>query len=127
MQQNLKSAIRRKCLISLDSRDIHATRCWALDAIYAVFDRDGCYQEIVRQGGRFSRWLLGLTKWKEHGEAEQRLLLSMMWSCGVCFLHRRMGHPHQDDPHDEYIAPELLPPREAVEIEGALQIGRAHV
>lgn len=88
---------------------------WALAAIYAVFDRDGCYQQIVSQGGRFSRWLLGLAKWREYKDAEQKLLLSMMRSCGICFLHRRAGMPWDDDPHDEYIAPDLLPERDAVE------------
>lgn len=89
-------------------------QAWALDAIYAVFDRDDCYRQILAQGGRFSRWLLGLTKWREHGDAEQRLLLGMMRSCGICFLHQRAGGSQEDDQHDEYIVPELLPGREAM-------------
>ena len=79
---------------------------WALGAIYAVFDRDRCYRQIVSQGGRFSRWLLGLSKWHAHGDTEQLLLLSVMRRCGICFLHRRAGP--DDDPNDEYIAPDLL-------------------
>jgi len=87
---------------------------WALEAIYAVFDRGGCYQAIRGQGGRFSRYLLGLSVWRGFPDAEQRLLLGMMRSCGICFLHRHAGKPDEDDPYDEYIAPELLPGREAM-------------
>ena len=89
---------------------------WALDAIYAVFDRSGCYQQILQQQGRFSRWLLGQSVWRQQGEAEQRLLLGMMRSCGICFLHRPLLSRHEESAHDEYIAPELLPERQAVEV-----------
>lgn len=87
---------------------------WALGAIYAVFDRAGCYRQIVANRGRFSRWLLAQTTWRAHGEGEQRLLLGMMRSCGMCFRHRAAGRSGEDDPHDEYIAPDLLPAREDV-------------
>ncbi|MFZ4411274.1 MAG: COR domain-containing protein, partial [Paracraurococcus sp.] len=87
---------------------------WALKAIYAVFDRGGCYQQVVRNGGRFTRWLLGLTKWQGRTDEEQRLLLGMMRSCGICFLHPPVGERWKDDPLDEYIAPELLPGHAAI-------------
>ena len=63
---------------------------WALEAIYAVFDREQVYRELRRAGGRFTRSLLGLLVWQEHSEDEQQLLLGMMQSCGICFQHRRL-------------------------------------
>ena len=85
---------------------------WALDAIYALFDRKRVYHELRRLNGRFSRSLLGLLVWQEHSDADQELLLSMMRSCGICFLHRRFGDTERDDP--EYLAPDLLPERNAI-------------
>jgi internalin A len=85
---------------------------WALDAIYAAFDRKRVYQVLRDDGGRFSRAKLGLLVWQEHSDAEQKLLLSMMVSCGICFLHRRFGGA--DDDNAEYIAPDLLPERKAI-------------
>ena len=84
---------------------------WALDAIYAVFNRDKLYKELSRLGGRFTRSLLELLVWQDYDVKEQRLFLSMMQSCGICFLHRRSDN--QDE--NEYIAPDLLPERAAVE------------
>ena len=84
---------------------------WALDAIYAVFNRDKSYKELSRLGGRFTRSLLELLVWQDYDVEEQRLFLSMMQSCGICFLHRRSDN--QDE--NEYIAPDLLPDRGAVE------------
>jgi internalin A len=83
---------------------------WALEAIYAVFDRKRIYTVFLQDGGRFSRAKLGLLVWQEHSDGEQKLLLSMMVSCGICFLHRRFEGP--DDSNDEYIAPDLLPKQE---------------
>jgi internalin A len=82
---------------------------WALDAIYAVFDRKQVYQELRRQHGRFTRTLLAMLVWQDKSDAEQELLLGMMQSCGMCFRHRRF-----DGSNDEYIAPDLLPDRDAV-------------
>jgi internalin A len=53
--------------------------------------------------------------WEEHGIGEQRLFLSMMQSCGICFEHRRRPDARDDD--TEYIGPDLLPERAAVEFE----------
>ena len=90
---------------------------WALDAIYAVFDRDKCVRNIRRNQGRFTRADLEDWVWRErgHGVGEQELFLSMMQSCGICFEHR-LASPH-DEGESEYIAPDLLPDRAAVEIE----------
>jgi len=85
---------------------------WALEAIYAVFERRGALIEIRRAGGRFTRSLLGRLVWHEHGAAEQELFLSMMRSCGICFPHRRFRDEAGEE--IEYIAPDLLPERSAV-------------
>jgi internalin A len=85
---------------------------WALEAVYAVFDRRKAFPLILSQGGRFTRSLLAMTVWREYSEAEQRLFLSLMESCGIAFVHRaedkRLGL------ETEYIAPDLLPGKEAV-------------
>ena len=46
----------------------------------------------------------------------QRLFLGMMLSCGVCFVHRE-GPRGTDDDDTEYVAPDLLPERDAVQAE----------
>jgi internalin A len=88
---------------------------WALDAIYAVFNRDKCWRELKRLRGRFTRPLLELLVWGDHTVAEQRLFLDMMQSCGICFVHRRA--PSGEDDATEYVAPDLLPERGAVQNE----------
>jgi internalin A len=88
---------------------------WALDAIYAVFNRDRCWRELKRLRGRFTRPLLELLVWHAHSVAEQKLFLDMMRSCGICFVHRE--GPDRDDDATEYIAPDLLPERSSVQDE----------
>ena len=85
---------------------------WALEAIYAVFDRKRVYSVLCNDEGRFSRAKLGLLVWQEHSDDEQKLLLSMMVSCGICFEHRRFSGT--DDANTEYIAPDMLADRETV-------------
>jgi len=87
-------------------------QAWALDAIYAVFQRDRCYRQLQERQGRFNRALLEELVWRDYSVAEQRLFLSMMVSCGICFVHRP-GADGQDAA--EYIAPELLGERATVE------------
>ena len=53
--------------------------------------------------------------WRAHSVAEQKLFLDMMRSCGICFVHRE--GPDRDDDATEYIAPDLLPERSAVQDE----------
>lgn len=78
---------------------------WALDAVYAIFDRDRTYRQLVRKRGRFRRSDLHDLVWRETlSSADQRLILSMMCSCSICFV---VDDLMTDDP--EYIAPELLP------------------
>ena len=74
---------------------------WALDATYAVFQREKCYRQLRRLHDRFTRPLLELLIWRDHSVEEQKLFLGMMESCGICFVHRwRSG---QDDDGAEYV------------------------
>jgi internalin A len=86
---------------------------WALDAIYAVFNREKCWRELKRLRGRFTRPLLELLVWGDHSAAEQTLFLDMMRTCGICFVHHRA--PHAEADATEYIAPDLLPERGEVQ------------
>jgi internalin A len=79
---------------------------WALEAIYAVFNRDKCYQLLHQQRGQFTRSLLELLVWQNYGKGEQELFLSLMQSCGVCFSIKR-GNAELGI-ETEYVAPDLL-------------------
>jgi len=88
---------------------------WALEAIYAVFEREnGVAKHItVVRCGRFTRPELDRYLWatQGYGESEQRLFLSLMTSCGIAFMLR--GKSHDDE--TEYLAPDLLPPQASVQ------------
>ena len=89
---------------------------WALEAIYAVFNRDKCLRRLRRQRGRFTQADLAELVWDEagHGEGEQRLFLDMMVSCGVCFALRETQYDRKRE--TEYVAPDLLPETRGEEI-----------
>lgn len=87
---------------------------WALDAIYAIFDREsGLVKQIKEQEGRFRADLLARTVWQNFEEGERRLFLSMMVSCGICFLWRERQEG-EGGVFREYVAPDLLPEPAAV-------------
>ncbi len=88
---------------------------WALEPVYAVFDRKVCYQTLRDARGRFTRPLLQELVWRSHSVPEQELFLELMTSCGVCFRHRE-GDELRGRPA-EYIAPDLLPQEDEVELE----------
>lgn len=90
-------------------------QAWALDAIYAIFNREKCFRQLRHWRGRFTRSLLELLVWQGYAPAEQQLFLSMMVSCGVCFLHR--SGSRWEDRENEYVAPDLLPDRATVQSE----------
>ncbi|WP_158660235.1 COR domain-containing protein [Niveispirillum cyanobacteriorum] len=86
---------------------------WALDAIYTIFDRQsGMAKRIQRQRGRFTRDLLSDTLWRDYSVQEQKVFLSMMVSCGICFVLREWRE--DGEWLREYVAPDLLPERDAV-------------
>jgi internalin A len=67
---------------------------------------------LLRGSGRFSRADLEALIWSCHTPEEQRVFLSMMESCGICFRVRELPHQEQLEWRHkewEYIAPELLP------------------
>jgi internalin A len=76
---------------------------WALEAIYAIFNREKILP-LLRGYGRFSRKDLERLIWSDFTPEDQNVFLGMMESCGICFKAREL-------PNDEweYLAPELLP------------------
>jgi internalin A len=87
---------------------------WALDAVYTVFHRSRA-APFLRDSGRFTREDLAFLAWRDHSVEEQKLFLGLMESCGVCFP---IGETFQGE--SRYVAPDLLPPFEAV-------AGRVHL
>lgn len=83
---------------------------WALEAVYAVFQREKCYRQLCALGGRFTRSLLESMVWQQYSPPEQQLFLSLMTSCGICFVHREANGEREA----EYVAPDLLPAGDAV-------------
>jgi internalin A len=87
---------------------------WALEAIYAIFDRKKILP-LLRGYGRFSRADLEALIWLGYAPEEQKVFLGMMESCGICFRVRELPHASQGeqlawrDKEWEYLAPELLP------------------
>src|SRR5271157_2350152 len=87
-------------------------QAWALEAVYAVFHRERCYRQLRQLRGRFTRTLLEALVWRDYRIEEQKLFLSLMMSCGICFVHRQGDREGKLE--TEYIAPDLLPSREDV-------------
>ncbi|MCZ8140236.1 MAG: hypothetical protein O9273_01035 [Acetobacteraceae bacterium] len=87
---------------------------WAMAAIYALFDRNETYGRLQRRGGLFERADLAQA-WRDYSEAEQRLFLSMMTSCGICFVFRTDEAEGEDGSNTIYLAPEFLPDKTAIQ------------
>jgi internalin A len=87
---------------------------WAMEAIYALFDRKKILP-LLRGYGRFSRADLEALIWSGYTAEEQKVFLGMMESCGICFRVRELPHASPEeqlalkDKEWEYIAPEFLP------------------
>jgi internalin A len=78
---------------------------WAIEAIYTIFHRQKSYRQLKRRGGRFRPSDLHDLVWEgEYTQEEQRLFLTFMASCALCF---RLSKWDEYDP--EYLAPDLLP------------------
>jgi internalin A len=60
---------------------------WALEAIYAIFNREKILP-LLRGYGRFSRKDLEALIWSGYTPGEQKVFLGMMESCGICFKVR---------------------------------------
>ena len=63
---------------------------WALEAIYAIFDRKKILP-LLRGYGRFSRDDLEALIWSDYTPEEQKVFLGMMESCGICFKVRKLS------------------------------------
>ena len=87
---------------------------WAMAAIYALFDRKETYGRLKRRGGLFERADLAQV-WRDYSEAEQRLFLSMMTSCGICFVYRKDESSGEDGDNTLYLAPEFLPEKSVIQ------------
>jgi internalin A len=87
---------------------------WALEAIYALFDRKKILP-LLRGYGRFNRADLEALIWSDYTPEEQEVFLGMMESCGICFRVRELprasnGSDEAENEEEwEYVAPELLP------------------
>jgi internalin A len=82
---------------------------WALEAIYAIFDRKKILP-LIRGYGRFSRADFEALIWSGYTPEEQKVFLGMMEECGICFRVRELPEqPAWKDKEWEYLAPELLP------------------
>jgi internalin A len=82
---------------------------WALDAVYAVFERGSTYPLIKANDGRLWPSLLAATVWREYEPEAQKLFLSLMGTCGIVFPYRQADADLGLEA--EYLAPDLLPPR----------------
>ena len=92
---------------------------WALDAVYAVFERGSTYPLIKANDGRLWPSLLAATVWREYEPEAQKLFLSLMCTCGIVFPYREadalLGQEAQ------YLVPDLLPPRSSPQVSRQLQ------
>jgi internalin A len=87
---------------------------WAMAAIYALFDRKDVFARLQRRGGLFERADLAQV-WRDYTEAEQHLFLSMMTSCGICFVYRKGAAGTEESDETLYLAPEFLPERAVIQ------------
>jgi len=82
-------------------------QAWALEAIYAIYDRRKCWPKLEQSQGRFTRLLMGSFVWdrEDYSVEEQKLFLSFMCQAGICF--KISGH--EGDDTAVYLAPDALP------------------
>jgi internalin A len=92
---------------------------WALDAVYAVFERGSTYPLIKANDGRLWPSLLAATVWREYEPEAQKLFLSLMGTCGIVFPYRQADADLGLEA--EYLAPDLLPPRSSPQVIRQLQ------
>ena len=92
---------------------------WALDAVYAVFERGSTYPLIKANDGRLWPSLLAATVWQEYEPEAQKLFLSLMCTCGIVFPYRQADADLGLEA--EYLAPDLLPSRSSPQVCRQLQ------
>jgi internalin A len=89
---------------------------WAMAAIYALFDRKDVFARLQRLGGLFERADLAKV-WRDYTEAEQHLFLSMMTSCGICFVYRKGAAGTEESDEPLYLVPEFLPEKTEIQFQ----------
>jgi len=87
---------------------------WALDAVYAVFERGSTYPQIKANDGRFWPSLLAASVWRDYEPEAQRLFLSLMCTCSIVFPYCQADAALGLEA--EYLAPDLLPPRSSPQV-----------
>ncbi len=92
---------------------------WALDAVYAVFERGSTYPLIKANDGRLWPSLLAAIVWREYEPKAQKLFLSLMCTCGIVFPYRQADADLGLEA--EYLAPDLLPSRSSPQVCRQLQ------
>ena len=92
---------------------------WALDAVYAVFDRGSTYPLITAYDGRLWPSLLATTVWRDYEPDARELFLSLMRTCGILFPYSKADAALQSEAID--LAPDLLPPRSSAPVQRQLQ------
>ena len=59
---------------------------WVIEAIYTIFHREKSYRQLKRRGGRFRPSDLHDLAWEDRfTEDEQKLFITFMESCALCF------------------------------------------
>ncbi len=83
---------------------------WAIEAIYALLDREQHYYKLEKKKGRFTGKELN-NYWKQYLPAERELFISFMLSCELCFEDSKKKQEHSHIPFEErtFVAPQLLP------------------
>jgi len=87
---------------------------WALDAVYAVFERGSTYPLITANDGRLTPSLLAANVWRDYEPEAQRLFLSLMCTCSIVFPYCQADAALGLEA--EYLAPDLLPPRSSPQV-----------
>ncbi|MCF7960509.1 MAG: hypothetical protein K9M08_07175 [Pirellula sp.] len=85
---------------------------WALDGLYTILDRrrdSTTYRWLAKEDGRFTLEDLGNLAWNQlgFGSEEQKLLLSYMQQCGLCFQLRTAKESWREQ--DLFVSFEHLP------------------
>ena len=94
---------------------------WALDAVYAVFERGSTYPLIRADDGRLWPSWLASTVWRDYEPEARELFLSLMRTCAILFPYNQADADLGQEA--SYLAPELLPPRSSPAVERQL-LGR---
>jgi hypothetical protein len=87
---------------------------WAISAVYTLFDRQGLFQDLQKNGFFYGKHLI--KAWENiYSLEEQELFVSFMVSCRICIEiseyseERERKRKRKPLAQREYVAPQLLP------------------